>query len=277
MAKLGLTYLNGGKYNGKQIISNAWVKEATQKHIDQNPEASQAKKDSSDWLQGYGYQFWRCRNGAFRADGAYGQYIVMMPEQDAVVVITSESMDLQDDLNMIWQHLLPAFGKSKIPTNQTAYQSLNRFLKNRRLEPTTSNQVNGNVNILGKMYSLEKNPLEFTSIKMIKTENGLVAEIGTKDQKIHQIPLGLNEWKLSENMLIGPYSLRSVPAHLETFAPFKVAGNYVWNNENTIEMTIRYIESPHHWKITFQVQGDQLKLKAINSYAPKTTIDIAGN
>lgn len=201
----------------------------------------------------------------------------MMPEQDAVVVITSESMDLQDDLNMIWQHLLPAFGKSKIPTNQIAHQSLTHFLKNRRLEPTTSNQVNGNVNILGKMYSLEKNPLEFTSFKMIKTENGLVAEIGTKDQKMHQIPLGLNEWKLSENTLIGPYSLRSVPAHLETFAPFKVAGNYVWNNENTIEMTIRYIESPHHWKITFQVQGDQLKLKAINSYAPKTIIDIAGN
>lgn len=51
----------------------------------------------------------------------------MMPEQDAVVVITSESMDLQDDLNMIWQHLLPAFGPSKIPANQAAYQSLNRF------------------------------------------------------------------------------------------------------------------------------------------------------
>ncbi|NQW77004.1 MAG: hypothetical protein HQ448_09380, partial [Cytophagales bacterium] len=204
-------------------------------------------------------------------------YIVMMPEQDAVVVITSESMDMQDGLNMIWQHLLPALGPSKISANQTDYQSLNRFLKNLRLEPTTSNQVNGNESILGKMYSLEKNPLEFTSFKISKTENGLVAEIGTKDQKTHQIPLGLNEWKLSENQMIGPYSLRSVPAHLETFAPFKVAGNYVWTDENTIEMTIRYIESPHHWKITFKVQEGQLKLKAINSYAPKVTIDIAGN
>ena len=86
-------------------------------------------------------------------------------------------------------------------------------------------------------------------------------------------------WKntLSENRLIGPYSLRSVPAHLETFAPFKVAGNYFWKDENTIEMTIRYIESPHHWKITYQMHGDRLKLKAINSYAPKITIDLAGN
>jgi CubicO group peptidase (beta-lactamase class C family) len=277
MAKLGLTYLNGGKYNGKQVISNAWVKEATQKHIDQNPEASQAKKDSSDWLQGYGYQFWRCRNGAFRADGAYGQYIVMMPEQDAVVVITSESMDLQDDLNMIWQHLLPAFGKSNLPTNKQANQSLKQFLNNRKLESSTPNSVKGNDRILGKTYVLDKNPLEFASFKISKSDKGVWVEIGTKDEKIHQIPLGLNGWKLSENTLIGPYSLRSVPAHLETFAPFKVAGEYIWKDENTIEMTIRYIESPHHWKITYQVQGDKLKLTAINSYAPKTKIDIAGN
>lgn len=277
MAKLGLTYLNGGKYNGKQIIPNAWVKEATQKHIDQNPEASQAKKDSSDWLQGYGYQFWRCRNGAFRADGAYGQYIVMMPEQDAVVVITSESMDLPDDLNMIWQHLLPAFEKSKIPANQAAYHSLTHFLKNRKLEPTSNSITNGNVEIVGKNYLLDKNPLEFTSFKIMKKENELLIEIGTKDQKIHSIPLGLKQWKLSENHLIGPYSLRSVPANLETFAPFKVAGNYFWKDENTIEMNIRYIESPHHWKMTYRVQGDTLNLQVINSYAPKTIINIVGN
>jgi len=152
MAKLGLTYLNGGKYLGKQVISNAWVKEATQKHIDQNPEASQAKKDSSDWLQGYGYQFWRCRNGAFRADGAYGQYIVMMPEQDAVVVITSESMDLQDDLNMIWEHLLPAFGKVKLPVNNPANHSFKQFLQTPNIEPSSPNLIKENVSILGKTY-----------------------------------------------------------------------------------------------------------------------------
>jgi hypothetical protein len=77
--------------------------------------------------------------------------------------------------------------------------------------------------------------------------------------------------------MIGPYSLRSVPAHLDAFAPFKVAGNYSWKDENTIEITIRYIESPHHWKITYQVHGDKLKLQAINSYAPKTIIELAGN
>lgn len=277
MAKLGLTYLQGGKFNGKQIIPNAWVKEATQKHIDQNPEASQAKKDSSDWLQGYGYQFWRCRNGAFRADGAYGQYIVMMPEQDAVVVITSESNDLQDDLNMIWQHLLPAFGKSKLPANKNAFQSLTQFLKNRRIDAPTNSILKGNINITSKKYLLDKNPLEFTSFQIMKKENELLIEIGTKDQKTHSIPLGLQQWKLSENQLIGPYSLRSVPAHLETFAPFKVAGNYVWKDENTIEMTLRYIESPHHWKMTYRVQGDALNLQVVNSYAPKTLINIVGN
>ena len=63
---------------------------------------------TSDWLQGYGYQMWRCRHGAFRADGAYGQYIIILPEQDAVVVTTAQIGDMQEEINLIWDNILPA-------------------------------------------------------------------------------------------------------------------------------------------------------------------------
>ena len=43
----------------------------------------------SDWDQGYGFQFWRCRHGAYRGDGAFGQFCIVLPEQDAVVAITA--------------------------------------------------------------------------------------------------------------------------------------------------------------------------------------------
>jgi len=87
MAKFGQLYLQGGKWNGKQILPEAWVKEATTMKIMQDPDAPQGKKDSSDWLQGYCYQMWRCRHNGVRADGAFGQYIIMLPDEDAVIAI----------------------------------------------------------------------------------------------------------------------------------------------------------------------------------------------
>ena len=56
---------------------------------------SNGSSPNSDWDQGYGYQFWRCRHGAYRGDGAFGQYCIVMPEQDAVIAITSGVKDMQ--------------------------------------------------------------------------------------------------------------------------------------------------------------------------------------
>ena len=63
---------------------------------------------TSDWLQGYGYQMWRCRHNAFRADGAMGQYIIMVPEKKAVIAVTANIGDMQAELNLIWDYILPA-------------------------------------------------------------------------------------------------------------------------------------------------------------------------
>ena len=67
-----------------------------------------------DWQVGYGYQFWRCQHGAFRGDGAYGQYCIVLPEQDAVVVITSAHQEMQRALDAVWAELLPAFADGEI-------------------------------------------------------------------------------------------------------------------------------------------------------------------
>ena len=83
IARFGQLYLQKGKWQGKQLIPESWVAEATSKHIDNGT------SPTSDWAQGYGYQFWRCKHGAFRGDGAFGQYCVVMPEQEAVLAITS--------------------------------------------------------------------------------------------------------------------------------------------------------------------------------------------
>ncbi|MCU0357680.1 MAG: beta-lactamase family protein [Cyclobacteriaceae bacterium] len=74
MAKLGQLYLQQGVWNGKQLLPKDWIEEATSAVMeDSAPYLPDSLKAKSDWAQGYGYQFWRCRFGAYRADGAYGR------------------------------------------------------------------------------------------------------------------------------------------------------------------------------------------------------------
>ena len=116
LAKMGLCILNGGKFAGKQVIPADWVKAMSAKQVPCCPagtnEVQMRERNvdpaTSDWLQGYGYQMWRCRHNAFRADGAYGQYIIVIPEKDAVVVTTAQIGDMQEEINLIWDHILPA-------------------------------------------------------------------------------------------------------------------------------------------------------------------------
>jgi CubicO group peptidase (beta-lactamase class C family) len=113
MARLGLFILQKGKWNGQQLLPEAWFDEATTSHIESLPagtkkEDLKMKPQDSDWLQGYGYQMWRSRHHSFRADGAHGQYILILPEKNAVIVTTANINDMQAELNLIWDYLLPA-------------------------------------------------------------------------------------------------------------------------------------------------------------------------
>jgi CubicO group peptidase (beta-lactamase class C family) len=75
-------------------------------------------------VKGYGFQFWRCRHNAFRADGAGGQFIVVMPDQDVVVAITADTGNMQGDLDAIWDHLLPAFQSTPLPADAAGQAKL---------------------------------------------------------------------------------------------------------------------------------------------------------
>jgi CubicO group peptidase (beta-lactamase class C family) len=109
IAKLGQLYLDGGKWEGKELLPESWVAEATRSHVVPD-------REDPDWSQGYGFQFWRSRHG-YRGDGAYGQYMVILPEADAVVAITSQSPNMQHVLDEVWEHLLPALTSAGGPSD----------------------------------------------------------------------------------------------------------------------------------------------------------------
>ena len=116
MARMGLCILNGGKFCGRQVIPADWVSQMGARQVSCCPAGLNEEKlkelgldpSLSDWLQGYGFQMWRCRHNAFRADGANGQYILILPDQNAVIATTAYVKDMQKELNLIWDNLLPA-------------------------------------------------------------------------------------------------------------------------------------------------------------------------
>ncbi len=80
LARIGQLYLQKGYYNGRQLIPEAWVEEATRKQIE--------TKEG-----GYGYFFWRYRDNTYRASGKWGQMCVVIPEKQAVIAVMSNLQD----------------------------------------------------------------------------------------------------------------------------------------------------------------------------------------
>lgn len=251
MAKFGQLYLQKGLWNGKQIIPASWVEEATTFKIDQAPDATSEVKEKNDWMQGYCYQFWRCRNNVYRADGAFGQYIIVMPEKDAVVAITSESPDMQDVMNLVWENILPAMNETALPENSEAAGQLSKRLASLALPVPAKTEDTPVAAIIGnKRYLLEENNLKLKYLTVDFTGDACNLSLGT-GEKVYSIPFGSGEWITSDTELGGPGILQK-PGSVSSS---RVAGAYTWESNSTLVLTLRYIESPHNLKITCRFEG----------------------
>jgi CubicO group peptidase (beta-lactamase class C family) len=94
MAKIGYLYLNEGLWDGEEVVPSAWVEASTRKHV------------AATLQDGYGYQWWVDSSGVYMALGYGGQFILVVPEKDMVVVFTS---DLEESDFYVPQRLLNDF------------------------------------------------------------------------------------------------------------------------------------------------------------------------
>ncbi|MEV6927315.1 serine hydrolase domain-containing protein [Dactylosporangium sp. NPDC051485] len=101
VARLGQLHLRRGRWGERTLLPPEWVDEAARTQ-------ARTSGNGPDWQRGYGFQFWQSRFG-YRGDGTYGQFCLVLPEQDAVVAITAGATDMQGLLDAVWAHLLPAF------------------------------------------------------------------------------------------------------------------------------------------------------------------------
>lgn len=84
--KFGLFYLNKGKWNGKQILSEKWIEEST------------AASDTDN----YGYLFWRGEYNSYRADGKYSQISMILPDKNAVISMVAECRNGEELMSALY-------------------------------------------------------------------------------------------------------------------------------------------------------------------------------
>jgi CubicO group peptidase (beta-lactamase class C family) len=241
IARFGQLYLEKGSWRGKQLVPAEWIAEATATQI---PNGSDP---TSDWEQGYGYQFWRSRHASYRADGAFGQYCLVLPEQDAVIVFTSGLKDMQGMLNQAWDKLLPALQARPLPVDPAARQSLERKLASLSLAtPEGAATSPLAAKVVGREFVFPANDqkLESVALERDPSGDGLVL-VWRRNDVVSRISVGYQKWTK------GRASFEGRPNE-------PVAASGAWQSDDTYLVKLYATELPHALTITLRFGGDLL-------------------
>lgn len=236
IAALGQLYLQEGEWKGRRLLTKDWVRAATSKQV------SNGSNPKNDWSQGYGYQFWRCRHGAYRGDGAFGQFCVVLPEQDAVVAITSGYGDMAKIMNILWDKLLPAFHYVPLPDNEEGVAALDEKLDSLVLpvpkgEPGASQWQH----VSGNTYRFPRNESKIESVKLVADAKGRVTMTLRADGADTIVPGGFGKWIYLKN-------------RKEKDAE-PTAGSYAWTERNVLTIESCAYETPFVTTYTLKFEG----------------------
>lgn len=259
MAKFGQMLLQKGKWNGKQIVPQSWLEEATSFQIKSNDPSNKLPKELNDWEQGYGYQFWRGRNNMYRADGLGGQFIIVLPDKDAVVVLTSAATNTQEELNLVWDYLLPAMQDKPLPEDKKASAEVAKRIATLSGLKTSSPGPSALLKrISGKKIEVVQNEAGVKALSVSFKNTDAQIQIDRGNEK-YEIKAGLENWQFSQtrlNTLAGPPRPRQG-------LPIQVASKYTWTDSATLELTSRFVEESIRsevWILRFEENVTEIKV-----------------
>jgi CubicO group peptidase (beta-lactamase class C family) len=258
IAKFGQLYLQKGRWNGKQLLSAEWVAMATSK------QTSNGSNPKSDWNQGYGFQFWRCRHNAYRGDGAFGQYCVVIPDQDGVVAITSGVKDMQAVLNIIWDKLLPAMKSEPLPASSANHLQLKEKLARlevRKPQGSASSPVGEKV--LNRKFVFPANDQKIENLWLLESSDGKVLMLtGRRDGKDIHVPCGYKAWQAWQSGRAPLFGGRLAQSPDEP-----TAGTFAWPSDDTCVIKLCSYETPYHTTLTLKFDGEQVTLDSETNVA----------
>jgi CubicO group peptidase (beta-lactamase class C family) len=223
---LAQTYLDRGRWLGRQLLSEHWVAAATRptglpnREPDPNP----------DWTHGYGCSFWGASHG-YRGDGAFGQFAIVLPEQDIALAITEDTSDMQAVLDLVWEHLLPAVDREDAPGADDELATRMAQLQ----VPTPRSSGTGPEEVRWRRAPDSQLPEAYAAVRLARAPSpaghpahDLVLE--AHDQEV-LVRVGDGEWLESTATVAG----RSLP----------VAAAGGWDGDGGFRAELRLVTTPH--------------------------------
>jgi CubicO group peptidase (beta-lactamase class C family) len=233
VAKLGQLCLRRGRWGDTRLLPERYVDQATSRQIDT------PNQDNVDWRQGYGFQFWMARHG-YRGDGAFGQFCVVLPEQDAVIAITGGTEAMQAVLDNLWEHLLPGLGAAR--PDDAAQRELDRRLAGLRLpacvaKPSPPRWPDWTGRPFPAAPAADGAPAApLTSVELRNGDHGLEVSVAEPANAL-TFPVGAGDWLVSAPR----------DGHGD---PVPVATSGGWLDDHTLRVEVVFLESPHRMDIT---------------------------
>jgi len=267
IASFGQLYLQKGKWRGKQLVPSPWIEEATAR------QTANGSAPTSDWDQGYGFQFWRSRHNTYRGDGAFGQYCMVMPEYDAVVAITSGVRDMQAVMNLVWNKLLPAMKPNPLPDNAAERHKLEAKLASLMVK-AQAGESNSPLaaKVSGKWFEFPQNDRGIRAISFDFNSAAPVLMVRTTTGELKNT-LGVGSWSKSQNAFAnGMEKFLSVPQ------PPLLASSGAWTASDVFQVKVLLYQTPFYSTLTFRFDGDRVLFDTEYnvSFGPRNLPQLAG-
>ena len=252
IARFGQLYLQQGEWEGEQLLPAEWVAQATARQV------SNGSNPDSAWDQGYGYQFWRNRHGAYRASGLGGQLALVMPEQDTVVAITAGTSQIRDIFDLVWDRLVPAMQAEPLDDNPAEVERLREQLSNLSISiPAADATADEHQTWLGRSWQIEDNELDFNALALRSQGEETIAVI-TTPTGAHEIVIGSGTWMAGRTGLF-PGAVGAVLGD-DQGAGHRIAAAGAWTGTDEFTFRIAYTETPRVATIRLQFSEESLVL-----------------
>lgn len=259
IANFGQLYLQKGKWEDQQLLSENWVEEATKMQ-------TTSQEGDNDWSQGYGYQFWRCKPepGFYRGDGAFGQFCIVIPQKNTVIAINSESVDMQASMDLIWDNLLPALGDEKsLPSDKVAHEKLETSLST--LSIPTQKGLSGSPiisEISGKLFDFYDNNLNLYTMTFTFKDDQCQVKVQGKNG-VENLTSGNGYWVSDSNEKKHPDGLFAIEGKTNVLS--KVAAYHNWVDEKTLVFNLKFIENIHSDQWTCHFVKNTVRISFLDS------------
>jgi hypothetical protein len=171
---------------------------------------------------------------------------------------------MQAELDLVWEHLLPALKPAALPDDPAAEKRLRERLAGLSLTPPAGIANPGGARINGKTARFEKNALGIESVEFAMQDGNCAFTFRDGDGS-HRVVAEFGAWSRGEFALAGtPPRLVSGGAP-KSGTPHPVSASAAWTDANTLTLMLRFHETPHHDRFVFRFDGDKVGLSFTGS------------